>query len=460
MSHSMRFFSKMLDTKASQAFNQYNIQEQCFITSDEIAIFRDIQKHIEENGTTPSPEELALKHDKFVYVPSVSSSFDVLAQGIKSDFAKYEVLRLFQGKATPDDPHAKAQNLADMINSQDGIEVLEWIQNQLEQVKKKATVSENMGLSLTEDTDWFIDEYDRRKEGKSFKVWKSRFPTINNILGGGYAGGNMYVWYGRSGRGKSIFTLEEAVEAAMQGAVVLFWGLEMIAFEVYCRAYASISARQGLFTAVIDGINYETGFPSKDVLMAKLPDEFYEALKDFISNLNNIVPGKIIIRAVDDPTFTSRNVRQLEAEIEFLKADVAVVDPVYYLDLEKNTSKTAGGDIAATSRKLRHLAGKTGAVLHVITQADEIKEQFDDSDGNRTLRPPRRNELSKSKQLLQDASQTMGIDTLDGRGSISMGKGRHGGEDEQIECIFLPNFGIVREVPSSTEATDQFTDPF
>ena len=69
-----------------------------------------------------------------------------------------------------------------------------------------------------------------------------------------------------------------------------------------------------------------------------------------------------------------------------------------------------------------------------------------DEDGNRELRPPKRAEIKKTKSVLEDATNTFGIDTLDGRGIIEIGKGRNGGEGTQVEVLYLPNYGIVRQM--------------
>ena len=98
------------------------------------------------------------------------------------------------------------------------------------------------------------------------------------------------------------------------------------------------------------------------------------------------------------------------------KADVVVVDPIYLMDYESNTSKVAGGDVANTSKKIRRIAGYTGATIHVITQAEEVRDDTDE-DGNRELRAPKRAEIKKTKAILEDAANVFGIDSL-GRSRI------------------------------------------
>ncbi len=91
---------------------------------------------------------------------------------------------------------------------------------------------------------------------------------------GGYVSSNVYVIYGKSGRGKSAVSLEEVTNCAMQGANVLIWSMEMGWYEVLVRLYVSISGTMGVTTATLDGVDMEAGFNSRDVRQGKLTDEF------------------------------------------------------------------------------------------------------------------------------------------------------------------------------------------
>src|SRR5690606_20282639 len=152
----------------------------------------------------------------------------------------------------------------------------------------------------------------------------------------------MYTWYGRSGRGKSVFTMEEIIEAAFQGANVLVWAMEMSRFEWMARAYSTISERVSSDVKTIDGIDYEVGFENKALLTGKLDDGYEEGLRIFVDALANgdVFDGEITLRAADDADFTARDIRQLEADIIATKADVVLVDPIYLMDFENNTSRT------------------------------------------------------------------------------------------------------------------------
>ena len=182
--------------------------------------------------------------------------------------------------------------------------------SEVERIKMRTNVRCKIGTDIKTDATSFLDEYRRRKAGESFKIWHSKFPTITREIGG-YMSGNMYAWYGRSGRGKSVFTMEEAIEAAAQGANVLVWSMEMSRFEWMARAYSSISARYGIATATIDGIDYDAGFENRQLLMGGLSEEFEAGFEVFLLRMNEgeYLPGNITLRAADDEDFMNRGCR-------------------------------------------------------------------------------------------------------------------------------------------------------
>ncbi|NMF00048.1 AAA family ATPase [Aneurinibacillus aneurinilyticus] len=441
--------SRVVDEGTVEPLVKYGITADDMPTQAEKDALAFIVKYAEHNGgKAPSYAELA-QNTEVTYIPQVSDSYDYLVRQLKANAARLQALKMLQEEAPK------------KFSELDGNAFLDWLTDESIRIKMGTQVRKNVGVSVVNDTNRFLEEYERRKAGESFRIWKSKFPTINREIGG-YFSGNMYTWYGRSGRGKSVFTLEEAIESAFQSATVLIWAMEMSEFEIYARAYSSISARSDVgITATIDGVDYAAGFENRALLTAQLDEAYMGGFKAFLAKINEIVPGNIIVRAADHEDFEDRSVRALEADILATKADVVVVDPFYYLDYDANTSRTAGGDAAATSKKLRKLAGRTKTVIHVITQADEVRDDKGE-DGERELRPPSRAEIKKTKAVLEDAAAVFGIDTVarDGLGVIYAGKGRAGGEDATAEILYLPSYGIVREMETGEAAAAQFESVF
>lgn len=434
MSYGESFISKVIDTGDVNAFDRYGITEEVLPSEAERQAMRFILDYADKNdGDVPDFRTVEAEVPNFMYIPQVTDSFKFMAEEIKDYAGKQRIEQLWY-----------SEEIAKMFRDMKAEDFIDEVTKKMFAIQTLAQSGEGVGFDLKRDVMDILKEYERRKEGKSFKIYESIFPGINRSIGG-YMSSNVYVWYGRSGRGKSVITMMEAIKSAMDGANVLIWSLEMARYELAARMIAAISALQGIFDLRVGDEKIDAGFNTKDILMGTLNEAFEEKFRDFLLSLNKIIKGRIIIRAIDEPMFRKRDVRALEADIKRFEADVVVVDPIYYMDMEKNTSNTAGGDVAKTSMKLRLMAGRLGVVMHVITQAEEVKDD-EDEDGKRQLRVPKRAELKKAKQILEDSSNTFAIDTCDGRGMIAIGKGRNGGEDEKIEIIYLPSYGVVKEV--------------
>lgn len=444
-----QILSKTVDEGDVNVFTRLSITRTDYPTEVERTAHDFIVKYAAENeGAAPSLATFVSECPDVDYIPSVTDSFEYLVRQLKDAAGKREMAELLS-----------SDGLSREFDEMPTEEFVTSLTQRLTDIRMKMRTSVRDYTNIATDTDRFLNEYRARKAGSSFRIWRSKFSLINAQIGG-YFSGNTYAFYARSGRGKSVITMEEAIEAAFQGATVLVWALEMSEFEWMARAYSSISGRFGMTNAQIDGIDYAAGFENKALLMGELSDEFEQGFTEFLAGLNDELPGRIILRASDSEGFMERSIRALEADIAETQADVVVVDPIYLMDYEANTSRVAGGDVAATSVKLKRLAGQTKTVIHVVTQADEDASEKD-YEGVRELKPPHRAEIKKSKAILEDAANVFAIDTLaqEGRGVIELGKGRNGGEDTRVEIVYLPNFGIVHEINMTSQAA-QFVSGF
>lgn len=459
MNYGTLLISKAIEANDPNALLRFNIAEADLPTQGERKAFRYVMQYAEQHrGQAPTAEMVTNEVPDFQPDFNIEASYDYLAKNLKEQAAEREFIELVSGRIDPEtgrqvqEPQLEkrfieAQKSGDMGN------FFEWLTEQAESLKMRTNVRNSVGTDIKRDIDKFKAEYKNRKAGESFRIWRSKFDFINRAMGG-YVSSNVYVIYGKSGRGKSAIALEEVVNCAMQGANVLIWSMEMGWYEVLVRLYVSISGSLGVTTANLNGVNMEAGFNSRDVRQGNLNEEFEAGFMEFLGRLNEILPGNITVRGVDDEDFGSRTLRDLKSDIIETKADVVLVDPFYYLDYEANTSKTAGGDAANTSQKLRRLAGHTKATIFALTQADEEDEKAGE-DGERELKLPQRKDVKKTKALLEDAALLIAVDTnaKEGRGMIGLNKGRDGGEGESAEIIYLPQIGVVKQPEA---ATDQF----
>lgn len=428
--------SKVLDEGNILSLREYDVKRSDFATEDERKTYDFITNYAKDNGgKTPDYRTVVEHFPDFYYREGVSDEYRYLVRQLKSFTAKRRIVELIAGG------HGK-ESLQQRVNAMDGNALIGDLLDDLMEIREETSVREKVGTDIKKDASWYLQEYRDRRDGKSLKVWESKFPTITREIGG-YFSGNMYAWMGRSGRGKSVFVMEEIAEAAMQGATVLAYVLEMSRYEWMARIYTSLSARTGILKAELNGLTQSVGIHNREMLMGTLDVGMEQALEEFLSEIGEQIPGTIILRAADDEDFVNRSVRQIESDIIRTGADVVLIDPVYLLDFEKNTSRVAGGDVAETSKKLRALAGRTRAVFHIVTQADEDGQQSDDE---RELNPPPRSSVKKTKAILEDSTNLFAIDTVDGAGVIQIGKGRQGGEGTMVEVVYLPAYGVVREM--------------
>lgn len=437
------FLNKVIEENGVGALARHNITVDDMYSEIDRKTYEFIRDYAEENGgEAPSYAVVADSVEDFEYIPEVSDSYTYLARQIKDFTAQREVVSWFES--------GEFERKLNELGGQDFVN--KWLPNVLESVKIRTNVREQVGTDIKSDVDKFLAEYERRKLGESFRVWKSKFDAI-----GEYISGNLYTVYGKSGRGKSVITLEDALFVAQQGANVLIWAMEMSAYELLVRAYTSLSGDAKIANTEIQGVNMDVGFDSRDMRLGTFSAEFEEAFKHFVRNINEHIVGNLIVRAVDDADFINRSLRDLQADIERTNADFVIIDPFYFLDYEANTSRTAGGDAAATSMKLRRYAGTSSVVIIAITQAEETKEETTD-DGMRELTLPNREDVKKTKQLLEDAYQLIAVDTdyQQGRGIVGVNKGRDGGEGNITEFIYAPQYGVIKPLETGEGALDGF----
>ncbi|RPF54781.1 DnaB-like helicase C-terminal domain-containing protein [Abyssicoccus albus] len=431
--------SKVIDEENFNELNKYGITEDSFVAKSDKDVYNFLENYVLNNGgKLPSYATVVDKYgDRFTYVPGVTDSYEYLVRQVKNRKAQL----MFK------DYVDKIPEMFDTGKS-DMETLLSDLTDELEMINNKTRHEQTFGTNLKHDTDKFKREYMKRKIGESGKVWSSSFDYINKEIGG-WASGSMYVFYARSGRGKSALTTYDAVHLAREGANVLMWTLEMSSYEVMSRMYTFYSAMEGktIYKDEETLAEYEAGFEANKIRGGQLDGNMEQDFLSMVDSMNQTMKGNIFIRSVDDEDFYSRDLKQLESDIDSVNADVVVIDPFYYMDYETNRSKTAGGDAAETSKKLRRLSGNKDVVVFAITQAEEDdKEQ--DKDEIRALKLPKRKEVKKTKSLLEDASVLITLDTdyRQKSGIIGINKGRNGGEGTTKEITYIPNVGIVKEL--------------
>lgn len=441
--HAKLLLNKVINENDTKALVRHNIVKDDMPTEIDRKTYEFIEQYAHENGgNAPSYAAIVDSVEGFDYIPEVTDSFTWLAKRVKGFAAKQAFINLFE-----------TGELEQRLNELDGNEFIEqWLPSVLDSVKMRTTVRNKVGTDIKTGGEKFLEEYERRKAGESFNIWESKYSSV-----GHYVSGNMYVLFGESGRGKSVFTLEDAIHVAKQGGNVLIWAMEMGWYEIFVRIYTSISGDLRAINQWYNGQQIGAGFNATDIRTGKLDEGFEKAFRTFLTNINDHVSGNITVRAVDDEDFTDRSLKALEADITRTEADFVVVDPFYYMHYEKNANKTTGGAAAETSMKMRALAGRLDVVILALTQASAKKSDINE-ESNRELALPDRDDVKKASNLLEDAAILIGVDSdyKQGIGMVGVLKGRDGGEGDISNIQYLPQFGVVEELEVGEDAISEF----
>lgn len=441
--HAKLLLSKVINENDPKAFLRNGLTAKDMPTDTDKKAYEFIEQYAKENGgRSPSYALVADEIDGFDYIPDVTDSFDWLTKQVKGFAAKQEVMKLFE-----------TGEFERKLNELDGNEFVEkWLPETLDSVRMRTSVRQEVGTDIKSGGEKFWEEYQRRKAGESFRMWKSKYSSV-----GEYVSGNMYTLFGESGRGKSVFSLEDAIHAAKQGANVLIWAMEMSSYEIFVRIYTSLSGDARVAKTWYDGQMMDAGFNARDMRTGQLEESFEEAFRVFLENITEYISGNITVRAVDDEDFVDRSLRALESDIDKTEADFVMIDPFYYMSYEQNVNKTTGGAAAETSMKLRALAGRTNVVVLALTQS-ETKKTEKTEEGVRELALPDRDEVRKTQNLLDDATTLIGIDSdyQQGLGIVGIAKGRNGGENSISNCLYLPQIGKIEEIETGEDAIASF----
>jgi replicative DNA helicase len=435
--------SKVVDANDAQAFVRFGIDRDHFATEDLRKAYDFIRTYADDNrGACPSYAIFAGANPHVTYIPAVSDSYEYLAKKLKDDAGKRMVAHLYEREIP--DMFEKAADTGAFVDEMTA---------RLERIKEKSRIEIPVGLTLEQIASEFRTEYERRKAGKSFKLWRTPFPSLNGVIGGLYSG-DVYGVMAESGRGKTYLTEVLVDEMLRQGANVLAKSYEVKAYPWISRLISIITAREGAISD--EQIGKDLGLPNKALLSGALEGEFEEYLFQTLEALGRYYPGKLYLQAKSDPGLT-RNLDALSRELSSSKIDAVVIDAFYNLDdvYGTNVNRTAGGAAEQAARKFEKIVGDNDVVGIYTVQAHSERQEGEDG-GHRDVKTAGRDRMKTTKALIDISTNIFSFDSTDGNGRITLLKGRNGGEDYSLDLIALLDYGVLRELPSSSEAAAQF----
>ncbi|MCY8047604.1 DNA helicase [Bacillus haynesii] len=445
MNYGVLMLSKVIEQNDPNALLRFNITAEDLPTEGERKALRYITDYAEKHGgQAPTAEMVANEVPDFQPDFNIDANYDYLAEKLR----KQAALREFVDIAEKELPERFSQ-------AQDNPEELfSWLTEKVESLKIRTNVRSSIGRTLSEIKESFRDEYKKREEGKSFRIYKTPFPTLDNEISGWFTG-DIYGIMGESGRGKTYLVCRILDSLLRQGANCL-----VKSFEV--KEYTFISRLISIATAVdevlIDELGRKVGIPNKAILSGKLDDVVREKFFEVLELLDSYYPGTLYFQGKSGSELT-RSLADLERELSTGKIDAVFLDPFYGISdvYGKNVNKTAGGAAEYAATRFENIVGDYDVVGFYTVQATVDKKEVSEN-GSRELRIPTREKVKTTSRLLDIATNLIGFDSVSKEGIAGIGieKGRNGGEDFMLELIALFDYGVLREFPKGEDVADQF----
>ncbi|MCY8348072.1 DNA helicase [Bacillus haynesii] len=445
MNYGVLLLSKVIEQNDPNALLRFNITAEDLPTEGERKALRYITEYAEKHGgQAPTAEMVANEVPDFQPDFNIEANYEYLAEKLR----KQAALREFVDIAEKELPERFSQ-------AQDNPEELfSWLTEKVESLKIRTNVRSSIGRTLSEIKESFRDEYKKREEGKSFRIYKTPFPTLDNEISGWFTG-DIYGIMGESGRGKTYLVCRILDSLLRQGANCL-----VKSFEV--KEYTFISRLISIATAVdevlIDELGRKVGIPNKAILSGKLDDVVREKFFEVLELLDSYYPGTLYFQGKSGSELT-RSLADLERELSTGKIDAVFLDPFYGISdvYGKNVNKTAGGAAEYAATRFENIVGDYDVVGFYTVQATVDKKEVSEN-GSRELRIPTREKVKTTSRLLDIATNLIGFDSVSKEGIAGIGieKGRNGGEDFILELIALFDYGVLREFPKGEDVADQF----
>lgn len=288
--------------------------------------------------------------------------------------------------------------------------IMDRAASNLSKVSLEATMDE--AFDINDALDEFEDETkEMLASGNKVHSINSAYPTIDHYTQGW--GATHFITIGaRTGVGKSVFAINNAVSAMSQGKTVLFFSLEMTRREVISRMIASIAQ-----------------IPIQDIEKASpLTQEEIQRQKDAIKTIRNSK-----LKLDTNPSVTAEYIKraaikqaQSEEGLDFIILD--------YLQLVSNDSKRNRQEaIADVSRNLKILAKKLNIPVMVLVQLNREKRDEEDSS-------PKIYDIRESGAIAQDSNVVILIDrkmddddeAIDPKATFIIAKNRQGESNKYI----------------------------
>lgn len=247
------------------------------------------------------------------------------------------------------------------------------------------SVDDKVEMSMVEGFEYHHDDMQESLNSEAKGVVKTGYEEIDSVYNGGHMRGTVNLVAARPGMGKTVYMLNEAIEAAKSGEKVVFISIEMTMIQCFQRIVAKIAGISG----------------SKLQEPKKMTSDDWKKLKKAAAEIVEIFDEKFWVIEVAE-----LNVGRLSRIVKDYKKkhdiDTVYLDYIQIMSTNEGKTPDKESDFAAISQGLRIMAKTEDIVVVAGSQLNRDVEKLEN-------KRPTAAHLRNSGTLEQDAARIVGL---------------------------------------------------
>lgn len=247
------------------------------------------------------------------------------------------------------------------------------------------TTDDKVEMSMVEGFEYQAEDMHESLHSEAKSVVKTGYEEVDRVYNGGHLRGTFNIIAARPAMGKTVYMLNEAIEAAKSGEKVVFISIEMTMIQCFQRIVAKIAGIEG----------------GKLQEPKKMTAEDWRKLRQAASEVVDIFDGKFWVIEVAELNISrlSRMVREYKKKHDI---DTVYVDYLQIMSTDEGKTPDKESDFAAISQGMRILA-KTEDV--VVVAGSQLNREVEKNENKR----PTMAHLRNSGSFEQDAARIIGL---------------------------------------------------
>lgn len=345
---------RLLDTKDNDLYSKL---QSCYFSGINVTVYTKISSYYKANVELPSSDQfLAIRKDSVLqeYVQNQLLSDDNKSDNISNDFLVAQLQDYF----IRDETISFIDKLVDSLDSLEKVEIVDNFQNHLLTLNK----------AIPHDDELYdVGKIDMFSDGDNFIIHPSGLSHEFDSVNGGFAEQELVLLGGRRGSGKSIISLNMAINRFKEGNTVAFFTIEMRYKEVHDRAMS-----------IISGVPFLDIFKNRTTLQQKIQiarakfDTFYKPSSE-IENLINYLSTEKDIKKFNEKVKIS-NLSLKDNRLFFIDDESLTLNRIdHYCNMFKNKYPNFNMAVVDYLNIIKHEDQKDWKTQIVI--ADALKSQ-------------------------------------------------------------------------------------